>query len=308
MSKIILFYKFVSIECPSDIVLWQKALCQQLELKGRVLIAHHGINATLGGSVEAIDTYKKEMESHPLFGGIDFKESPGGAESFPRLRVVARKSVINMGIDYDADFVKNCGTHLTPKKTHQLLEDRPENLVILDARNTYESAIGKFEDAIVPDIKNFRDFPAYVDANLEQFKDKKVLMYCTGGIRCEPASAYLKQKGIAQEVYQVLGGIHRYTEQYPDGYFRGKNYVFDGRVAMPITQEVLSRCEYCPAVCDEYRNCMNAECNKLFISCDECIGNLKNTCSALCKELLATNKVAPRPQFKKTPISSFCSL
>jgi predicted sulfurtransferase len=308
MSKIILFYKFVTVENPNDIMLWQKELCQSLQLKGRVLIAHHGINATLGGSIEEVEEYKKEMQNHPLFADIDFKESPGGAESFPRLRVAVRKSVINMGIDYDAAYVADCGTHLTPAQTHEMITNKSDDLVILDARNNYEAAIGKFEDAITPDIKNFRDFPAYVDAHLDAFKDKKVLMYCTGGIRCEPASAYLKQQGIAKEVYQILGGIHRYTEEYPDGFFRGKNYVFDGRVAMPITQEVLSRCEYCPTVCDEYRNCMNADCNKLFICCDECIANLKNTCSAVCKELLADNKVAPRPQFKKTPISSFCSL
>ena len=125
---------------------------------------------------------------------------------------------------------KNGGKHLTPEETHNLIAQKPNDLVILDARNDYEWRIGAFEGAIKPDIEHFRQFPKFVDDNLEQFKDKQVLMYCTGGIRCERASTYLKEKGVAKNVYQILGGIHRYAEQYPDGFFRGKNYVFDDRI------------------------------------------------------------------------------
>ncbi len=305
MGKIALFYKFVDILNPQEIMQWQKELCTSLALKGRVLIAHHGINATLGGHVESIDAYKDAMNSHPLFGGIDFKESAGGAECFPRLRVVVRKTIVNMGIDYDASYVKRGGAHLNPDQVHEFLKNKSDNVIIFDGRNKYESVIGKFEGAIAPDLANFRDFPAYIDANIDQFKDKEVLMYCTGGIRCEPLSAYLVEKNVAKKVYQIEGGIHRYIEAYPDGYFKGKNYVFDGRVALPANEEVLSRCDNCPAVCDEYHNCLNAACNKKFIACSVCINELKNTCGVRCKELVYVHHVPQRPPFYKTPLSSF---
>ncbi len=124
-------------------------------------------------------------------------------------------------------------------------------------------------------------------------------MYCTGGIRCERASAYLNEKNIAKNVYQMSGGIHRYAEQYPDGYFRGKNYVFDGRIAVKINNDILSTCTHCAQLCDDYHNCLNAQCNKHFISCSPCVENLKKTCSDSCALLITENKTTTRPEFNK---------
>lgn len=300
MSKIILFYKYVNLESPKRVLKWQKKICEELGLKGRIILAHEGINATLGGSIANLERYKEIMNASPEFSGIDFKESEGGAESFPRLRIVVKDEIVNFQADPVAADLKNTGIHLTPKEVHELLTDKPENLVILDGRNHYEARIGKFTDAIVPEIAHFRDFPKYIDEHADEFKDKQVLMYCTGGIRCERASAYLNSKGVAQEVYQIQGGIHRYVEQYPDGYFRGKNYVFDDRVAVKVTDDVLGTCDVCDAACDEFTNCLNASCNKHFIGCAACIKKLENTCSPTCMELVATAVVKKRPALARS--------
>jgi predicted sulfurtransferase len=306
IGTLILFYKYVDIHYPKQILKWQTKICKELGLKGRVILAHEGINATLAGSTENISLYKNLMDSHPLFTGIDFKESQGNADYFPRLRIVVKDEIVKLGIPADTLKATDGGIHITPAQAHELFKNKPDNVVILDARNNYESKIGKFKDAITPDIKNFRDFPAYIDQNLEQFKDKQVFMYCTGGIRCERASAYLKIKNVAQEVYQLSGGIQRYIEQFPDGFFRGKNYVFDGRIAVKVNEDVLSTCALCATPCDEYNNCMNASCNKHFVACESCYQHYSQTCSTACQNLLETRQVQARPKLKK--VDSSCSL
>ena len=156
-----------------------------------------------------------------------------------------RKEIVHLGLDPEQISPAQGGQHLTPAQVHALMTDKPDNLVILDARNDYEWQIGKFKDAVTPPIKNFREFLDYIDQNIEQFKDKEVLMYCTGGIRCERATSYLNSKNVASKVYQIDGGIHRYVEQYPDGYFRGKNYVFDHRVSLKVNDDILGSCSLC---------------------------------------------------------------
>lgn len=299
MNNIILFYKYVAIQYPKQTMKWQQEICQNLALTGRILISHEGINGTLGGSSENIDEYVNMMLSHELFGGIDFKKSSGGPECFPRLSVKVRDEAVALGIPYDKLTPRNGGQHLTPQETHALITENPEDLVILDARNNYEWKIGRFENAITPDIKNFRDLPQYLDENLDQFKDKQVLMYCTGGIRCERATAYLNEKNVAKKVYQIEGGIVRYAEQYPEGYFRGKNYVFDARIAVKINDDILGSCLLCKQPCDDYHNCLNALCNKHFIACYDCVNAFNKTCSQSCQMLIAENKACVRPEFNK---------
>jgi len=309
-GKILLFYKYISIEYPKQILKWQERLCTELGLKGRIILAHEGINATLGGEAANINRYKAAMEKHPLFDSIDFKESDGAADYFPRLRVVIKNEIVHLGLDPALVKAENGGTHLSPAQAHQMMQEKAENLVILDCRNTYETTIGTFIDAVRPDTKYFREFPGYVDTNADIFKGKQVLMACTGGIRCERASAYLKSKDIADQVYQIEGGIHRYVEQFPNGFFRGKNYVFDARVAVPVNNDVLGQCALCQVAHDEYANCLNASCNKHFICCPACLETYKNSCSTLCLELLAANKVAMRPpriKIEETPQES-CNL
>jgi len=307
METLVLFYKYVDIQYPHQILKWQKATATDLGLKGRIILAHEGINGILSGSKESIDQYIQCMNEHELFGGIDFKISTGSSGYHPRLRIVVKDEIVFLGIDPKKITADMGGKHLTPEQTHDLIENKPENLVLLDARNNYESKIGTFTGAITPDIKNFRDLPEYLDKNIDQFKDKKVVMFCTGGIRCERASAYLKEKGVAQDVYQIEGGIERYIEKYPDGYFRGKNYVFDGRISVKVNDDILGTCYICNTSCDDYNNCMNASCNRHFIGCAPCIEAYKGTCSQKCMELVEQKLVPIRPAFKKADVNS-CSV
>lgn len=299
MGKILLFYKYVTIQHPETVMLWQKSLCQELGLKGRIILAHEGINGTVGGSLSSIEQYLQSMRLHPLFADIDFKEAPGNADCFPRLRVVVKKEIVNLGLDPNKITAVDGGKHLKPEQAHSLMAQNPENLLLFDARNNFESRVGTFQDAITPDINHFRDLPNYINNNLEQFKDKEVIMFCTGGIRCERASAYLKSKGVAKQVYQIEGGIHRYIEQFPDGFFRGKNYVFDGRVTVKVNDDILSTCDICQKPCAEFANCLNASCNKMFLCCPPCLPTFAQSCSKACQELLANQQVAERPPFKK---------
>lgn len=292
-DTILLYYKYVNIQYPKQIQKWLRLLCTRLELKGRILIAHEGINGTVGGSHEATEAFKNEFLNHPLFGGTDMKESAGSADDFPRLSVRVRKEVVSLGIDPDALTTKHTGVHLNPDETHEIIEKK-KDLVILDARNDYEARIGKFRGAIVPPIKTFREFPEYIDQHLDEFKDKEVLMYCTGGIRCERATAYLKEKGVAKEVYQIDGGICRYVEKYPDGHFRGKNYVFDDRIAVPVNDDVLTTCDLCDVAADTYTNCVNTLCNKQFIACQSCRDEYGYTCGTQCRERIRSGAVPER--------------
>lgn len=296
MGKILLFYKYVDIKYPKQIAKWQEKLCAQLGLKGRIILAHEGINATVGGSQENTQRYIQAMNNHDLFGGIDFKESDGDENYFPRMRIVIKNEIVYLGLDTQEIKAQNGGTHLAPSQAHEIMAKKPEDLIIIDCRNTYETNIGTFVGAIKPPTNYFREFPGYVDQNLELFKNKQVLMACTGGIRCERASAYLKAKGVAKEVYQIEGGIQRYTEAFPEGFFRGKNYVFDARITVKINDDVLGQCLLCAQPYDTYENCLNASCNKHFICCPACYIKYAKTCGPVCQELLATNQVKPRPE------------
>jgi predicted sulfurtransferase len=299
MGTILLYYKYVTIPNPLEIQNWQKELCSRLGLTGRILLAHEGINGTVGGSDEATQAYIQAMNEHPLFGGIDFKTAPGGADAFPRMKISVKKEIVHLGIDPQELTVKDTAQHLTPEEVHDLLSKAPEDLVIIDTRNSYETAVGKFQNAIDPQTRYFRQFPKWVDDNVDSLKDKTVFMYCTGGVRCERASAYITTKNIAKKVYQLEGGIHRYIEKYPNGHFRGKNYVFDNRITVRANEDVLSVCLNCAAQSDEYFNCLNALCNKHFTSCPGCIQRLENSCSLQCQELIKSKQAPERQPFAK---------
>lgn len=303
MHSIILFYKYVAIQYPQQILKWQKKICLELNLKGRVILAEEGINGTLGGHPDQLEQYKKLMSEHPLFTGIDYKESNNVGDHFPRLRIVVKNEIVNLGLDPKVVRAEDAGIALDPAQAHNLIGQKPENLVIIDCRNNVESAIGRIENAIAPDTKYFREFPKYVDDHLQDLKDKQVLMYCTGGVRCERASAYIKSKGIAQEVYHMKGGVHRYVEAFPQGFFKGKNYVFDGRVGVKISDDILGSCFVCSQSWDEYTNCLRAECNRHYIGCPACLEKLQNTCSQNCLELVNLGKSHKRPQPMKAYVA-----
>jgi predicted sulfurtransferase len=300
MGKVLIFYKYVHIEFPKRAMKWQQQICTDLGLTGRIILGHEGINGTVGGTDEACERYKEIMAKHPIFNDIDFKESAGGADCFSKLQIKIKNEIVNLGLDPATVSPKDGGQHLTADQVHELLQNRPDDFVLLDTRNDFEWAIGKFTESVTPEIKNFREFPDYIEKNLEQFKDKQVLMVCTAGIRCERATAVLQQKGVAKKVFQIRGGIHRYVEQFPEGFFRGKNYVFDNRIAIKVNDDVLGSCYLCTKQCDSYTNCLNAECNRHFISCAPCEQAYNSTCSDRCRDLVAQCKVHIRE--KRQPV------
>ena len=298
MGKILLFYKYVSIQYPRRILKWQRQITDDLKLRGRVILAHEGINGTVGGDDASIARYIAIMQEHELFADIDFKVSAGAANYFPRMAIKVKKEVVHLAIDPDQLTVATTAEHISPQQAHHLMDTASDDLVILDARNAYESRIGAFANAIKPPIENFRDLPKFIDQHRELFTNKQVVMYCTGGIRCERASGYLQAQGIAKKVMQIEGGIVRYVEQYPDGFFRGKNYVFDRRVTVNVTDDLLSTCDLCSASCDTYTNCLNAACNKHYIACSDCLKTFAHTCSQICARLVERGLVKTRVPFE----------
>ncbi len=299
MQTVILFYKYITIQYPKRILKWQKKIGTDLGLKGRILIAEEGINGTLSGSEKAIQTYVNILKCNELFSDMPFKYSTAKKACFPKLQVTIRPEIVALSRDKDAAPISLTGKHLSPDQTHELLQKKPADLIVLDVRNDFESAIGTFKDAVKAPIKHFRDLPKYIDKSLDKFKDKKVLMFCTGGVRCERATAYLNKKSVASEIYQIDGGIHEYAQKYPNGFFRGKNYVFDSRLAITVNDDILGSCLLCKQACSEYTNCINALCNKHFICCSTCEKQYMGSCSAKCNQKIKNNEVAARPNLEK---------
>eukprot|EP00079_Xenopus_tropicalis_P024866 XP_012817923.1 PREDICTED: thiosulfate sulfurtransferase/rhodanese-like domain-containing protein 2 isoform X1 [Xenopus tropicalis] len=293
-GEVLLYYCYCDVKDPQWICNWQRAMCQLLHLTGKIRIAAEGINGTVGGSKVSTKLYISTMLSHPLFRDMmcleDFKTSDGGAHCFPDLRVGVFQEIVPMGIEPQKVSYKENAIHLSPKEFHEKVTkylsevSKPDlNTILLDCRNFYESKIGQFQNCLAPDIRKFSYFPSYVDQNLELFKDKTVLMYCTGGIRCERGSAYLRSKSVCKEVYQLKGGIHKYLEQFPDGYFRGKLFVFDGRYTISSNNDIISNCCYCGIAWDEYKLCSTTRCCQLVLTCAECRRKGLTACCPTCQ-------------------------
>ncbi|NXG22065.1 TSTD2 protein, partial [Grallaria varia] len=295
VGEVLLYYCYCEVKDPEILCAWQKALCQHLHLTGKIRIASEGINGTVGGSKIATSLYIEAMLSQPLFKNIlcqeDFKSSAGGAHCFPDLRVGVFKEIVPMGIDPKIVSYKETGIHLSPQEFHREVEQYlsqvsqgQSDTILLDCRNFYESKIGQFQGCLAPDIRKFSYFPSYVDENLELFKDKRVLMYCTGGIRCERGSAYLRSKAVCREVYQLKGGIHKYLEEFPDGFYRGKLFVFDDRYAICSNEDIISACRYCGALWDQYKLCSSQHCRQLVLTCPGCYSKGLTACCPVCQE------------------------
>ncbi|XP_017285233.1 thiosulfate sulfurtransferase/rhodanese-like domain-containing protein 2 [Kryptolebias marmoratus] len=291
-GKVLLFYRYCQVDGPQNICAWQKALCEKLHLTGKVRVGAEGINGTVGGTGVATDLYIDAMRSHPLFRmeKEDFKSSDGGAECFRDLKVGVYKEIVPMGVDPDHISYQLAGVHLEPEDFHKEVEallarkDLRNDTVLLDCRNFYESKIGRFSQSLAPNIRKFSYFPDYVDQNLELFRDKKVLMYCTGGIRCERGSAYLRSKDVCREVYQLKGGIHKYLERFPEGFYRGKLFVFDERYAISSNDDVISDCRYCGRPWDRYELCSSRFCCQLVLSCPGCRRAGRTACCPTCQD------------------------
>lgn len=283
LQKIILYYGFAPISDPEAVKLWQKTLCESLGLKGRILISKHGINGTLGGDMSALKKYVRQTKEFAGFRKIDFKWSDGTGEDFPRLRVRVRDELVAFGVPdelvVNAKGLVGGGKHLKPREVDQLVAERGDEVLFFDGRNSWEAKIGKFKNAIVPDVDTTHGFIQDLESGkYDDIKDKPIVTYCTGGIRCEVLSAIMIKRGF-KEVYQIEGGIVRYGESQGDeSLWEGSLYVFDDRMNINFTDKAktIGECEKCGGATSRFRNCAGLSCKDLILLCDDCAEKPEN--------------------------------
>ncbi len=289
--RVLLYYKFVTIEDPETYAVEHKAFCKSLNLKGRILVAEEGINGTLSGTFDETEAYMEHMKNDSRFSDMVFKIHEEEKNAFRKLYVKPKKSIITLKDEDDVNPNDQVGIYLKPKEWYEMLQR--DDVIILDGRNGYEYDIGHFRGAIRPDITNFKEFPNWIEENLSEHKDKKVIAYCTGGIRCEKLTGVLLNQGF-KDVYHLEGGIVTYGQdkETRGRLWDGKCYVFDDRIAVEINQEeetIVSRCIHCNTLSDRYINCTNDDCHLQHISCEVCEKMQEGFCSNSCREYVLNN-------------------
>ena len=283
------FYAYAKIEDPKQFrdnlfIEWNK-----LDALGRIYVAKEGINAQMSVPAENMEVFRDTLEAYDFMKGIRLNVAVEQDDhSFLKLTIKVRDKIVADGLNDDTFDVTQIGVHLNAKEFNQILDD--PNTIVVDFRNHYESEIGHFKGAITPDVETFRESLPIINEQLQNHKeDKNLVMYCTGGIRCEKASAYFKHQGF-KNVYQLEGGIINYAKQIKEenleSKFIGKNFVFDHRLGERITEDIVSQCHQCGKPCDNHTNCENEGCHLLFIQCDECKNALENCCSTECQEII----------------------
>jgi UPF0176 protein len=272
--QVLLYYKYFPIEDPQQYVADHRALCEELDLRGRVLVAKEGLNGTLSGKRSATEHYIATMQGCEATHDVDFKIDPADGHVFEKLSIKARDEIVTLGLPNEEDIDPNqtTGVYLSPKEFYAAMQD--PNAVVLDGRNDYEWQLGRFQDALCPDVGNFRDFPEWIRKHRADLEGKRILTYCTGGIRCEKLSGFLLQEGFTN-VSQLHGGIVTYgrDEEIQGRDFDGQCYVFDQRVGVPVNTanpKTISTCAHCGEPCDRYRNCGYKPCNAQFFCCESC--------------------------------------
>ncbi len=269
--RVLLFYKYVQIENPEEYVEEHLTFCKENNLKGRILIAEEGINGTLSGTVEDTEKYIEMMHADERFADLFFKIDEATEHPFKKMHVRYRSELVTLRLKDDHSPNEVGGKHLKPAEWREAMQQ--DDVIILDTRNDYEYDLGHFRGAIRPDIKNFRDLPEWVQENLADQKEKKILTYCTGGIRCEKFTGWLVNQGF-EDVNQLDGGIVTYgkDEETKGELWDGQCYVFDGRISVPINQKdhvVVGRDYFTGEPCERYVNCASPECNKQIITSEE---------------------------------------
>lgn len=294
--KILLYYAFAPISDPEAVRLWQRELCESLGLRGRIIISQHGINGTVGGEIDACKRYLAKTREHKSFKDLDVKWSEGSGfepdtpemlrgvdrrapwqriTDFPKLSVKVRDELVAFGMPDDLqvndDGVVGGGTKLSPRGVHKLVEELGDEVVFFDGRNAWEAEIGRFEGAIVPDVRTTHDFIDEIDSGkYDELKKRPIITYCTGGIRCEILSAAMKERGFEQ-VYQIDGGIVRYGETFGNsGLWQGSLAVFDGREAIDFAPgaAILGSCVSCGTPSNRVSDCKIRSCRARFVVCD----------------------------------------
>ncbi|MEC8830400.1 MAG: rhodanese-related sulfurtransferase [Bacteroidota bacterium] len=282
------FYTYAKIGNPQLLRDHLFLFWNSIDVLGRIYVACEGINAQLSVPAENFNAFKAQLDSVSFLENVRLNIAiEQSMYSFLKLKVKVRNKIVADGLDDDTFDVTDIGIHVDAKRFNELVEDN--DTVLVDMRNHYESEIGHFQNAFTPDVDTFRDSLDLIEDQLKDYKDsKKLLMYCTGGIRCEKASAYYKYKGF-KNVYQLAGGSINYARQVNalglENKFLGKNFVFDGRRAEQISDDIIAKCHQCGAAADVHVNCANDACHLLFIQCDACKEEMEQCCSAHCQEI-----------------------
>jgi UPF0176 protein len=295
------FYKYIEIKNPQQMRdnLWRQ--WDTLGCLGRIYIAREGINAQMSVPKHNWEIFKQELYSLPEFTNIPFKIGIiQDSKSFWKLTITVKKNIVADGLDFGEYDIENVGNHLTAEEFNTAMED--PNTVVVDMRNQYESEIGHFDGAMCHDVDTFRDQLPIVAKDIADKKDQKLLLYCTGGIRCEKASAYFKDKGF-KDVNQLHGGViaykHQIEEKGLENKFLGANYVFDGRDKERIGDQIISHCHQCNSKSDRHVNCANKSCNLLFLQCEKCEEKNLQSCSKKCKKIASLSKEDQKKYYQK---------
>ncbi len=292
--QVILFYKYIAVAQPEQLAVEYRELCGRFGLKGRVLIASEGINGTLAGPVDAINEYVSALHADSRFSDVAIKVSAGDVSTFPKLVVKVRPEIVTLGAGPLTPVQEN---QLSPAEWKRMIEEDGPDVVLLDVRNRFESDAGKFDRAVVCNIEHFRELPAYMPA-LEPLKSRKVLMYCTGGIRCEKGAALLRQHGF-NDVYQLHGGIVSYQEQFGNEHWQGECFVFDQRMTVRVEDNLvqIGRCAHTARPTSRFVNCLHDPCHKLFLLAEET--ERENADYRLCPECLEAGITSQTADFRK---------
>lgn len=283
--RVLLYYKYTTIEEPEEFRRQHLGLCKDLGLKGRILVSEEGMNGTVSGTIEATQKYMDTMHADERFSDMIFKMDPAEGHAFKKMFVRYRPEIVSLNLEDDVDPNETTGKYLDPKEFRKALLD--ENTIVIDARNDYEYDLGHFRGAVRPEIKNFRELPEWIRENKEKFMDKKVVTYCTGGIRCEKFSGWLLKEGF-EDVAQLHGGIHTYgTDPEVQGeLWDGKMYVFDERISVPINRKehvIIGKDWFDGTPCERYVNCGDPKCNRQILTSQENEHKYLRGCSHECR-------------------------
>lgn len=285
--RVLLYYKFVNIDDPETFVREHLEFCISIGLKGRILVAKEGLNGTVSGTIEATNSYMDALHADERFADMVFKIDEVDQNAFKKMYVRHKDSIITLLPEDDVNPNEIVGTYLKPNEWYEMLQR--DDVIVVDGRNDYEYDLGHFRGAIRPEIKNFKQFPKWIEENLSEHKDKKLLTYCTGGIRCEKLTGVLLNQGF-KDVYHLEGGIVSYGKdaEVQGKLFDGKCYVFDSRISTRINNTVediiISKCKHCGKLSDRYINCTNDDCHEQHICCEECEKQYEGFCSLECHE------------------------
>ena len=282
---VILFYKFANIEDPEAFVATEREFCTKEGLLGKILVAKEGINGSLSGTEDSINAYKRHLSSIPGFEDVAFKDEISSFHPFKKLIVRKKKEIIRMEQELD---MSKTGKYISPEELLDMYSSGKDFLII-DTRNKYESDVGKFKNAVTLGIDSFREFPDAI-GEFEDLKDKTIVTYCTGGIRCEKATAYMVSRGFT-DVYQLKDGIINFCQKHPDTVWEGKCFVFDQRLISDVESggDCIAECVRCGGTSDRYQNCANVPCDELVILCEGCSETFRGTCSDECLEEYENN-------------------